>query len=174
MTVTNKWALLLLFAAFCRITPSHLQALLPYWTAAEDIPDFLLDGNEPRQACWADRITDQNTQQPVIAFVNRETWQVALEQGRRLDLEEMTSLDCSRVGMCCISTGRDDATWMTLRVRPPCSCELEMQPSVMAEIIHPSSLKTLLDGADASDSPCLLYHSQRNKVVVDIAYYAQS
>jgi hypothetical protein len=31
--------------------------------------------------------------------------------------------------------------------------ELGMQPSVVAEIVHPFSVKALLDGADASDSP---------------------
>ncbi|KAF5860550.1 hypothetical protein ETB97_001393 [Aspergillus alliaceus] len=57
---------------------------LPYRIAEEDIPGFLLDGNESRQVCWADRITYQNAQPPLIAFVNSESRQVALEQGRSL------------------------------------------------------------------------------------------
>jgi hypothetical protein len=58
--------------------------------------------------------------------------------------------------------------------------ELRMQLSVVAEIIHPFSLKALLDGtdgadgADASNSPWLLYHDGRNNDVADIAYCAES
>ncbi|RHZ53913.1 2EXR domain-containing protein [Aspergillus thermomutatus] len=66
---------------------------LPHRIAEEDTPNFLLDGNECRQACWANRITHQNAQPPAIAFVTSESRQVALEQGRRLELEETTSLE---------------------------------------------------------------------------------
>jgi hypothetical protein len=58
--------------------------------------------------------------------------------------------------------------------------ELGMQPAVVAEIIHPFSLKALLDGTDGADgvdgsnSPWLLYHDGRNKDVADIAYCAES
>ncbi|KAF4217715.1 hypothetical protein CNMCM6805_010418 [Aspergillus fumigatiaffinis] len=56
--------------------------------------------------------------------------------------------------------------------------ELGMQPSVVAEIIHPFSLKALLDGTDGADgvdgsnSPWLLYHDGRNNDVADIAGFS--
>jgi hypothetical protein len=64
--------------------PPELRCLiwklcLPHCTAEEDTLDFLLDGNECRQACSADSITNPNAQPPVIAFVNRESRQVPLE-----------------------------------------------------------------------------------------------
>jgi hypothetical protein len=166
---------------------------LPHRIAEEDTPDFLLDGNESRQACWADRITHQNAQPPAIAFVNSESRQVTLEEGRWLDLQETTSLESIWV-----QPRRDvlHLNWTRLRYNvwgnadDPSSPlamflwraeDLGMQPSVVAEIIHPFSLKALLDGgaddaddADESNSPWLLYHHGRNKDVADIAYCAES
>ncbi|EAU29610.1 predicted protein [Aspergillus terreus NIH2624] len=169
---------------------------LPHRIAEEDTPDFLLDGNESRQACWADRITHQNAQLPAIAFVNSESRQVTLEEGRWLDLQETTSLESIWV-----QPRRDvlHLNWTRLRYNvwgnadDPSSPlamflwraeDLGMQPSVVAEIIHPFSLKALLDGgaddaddaddADESNSPWLLYHHGRNKDVADIAYCAES
>jgi hypothetical protein len=62
LTVLTNGRLRLLFTAVSRTTPSHLEALPTHRIAEEDTPDFLLDGNESRQACWADRITHQNAQ----------------------------------------------------------------------------------------------------------------
>jgi hypothetical protein len=162
---------------------------LPHRIAEGDTPDFLLDGNESRQACWADRITHQNAQPPAIAFVNSESRQVALEEGRWLDLQDTTSLESIWV-----QPRRDvlHLNWTRLRYNvwgnadDPSSPiamflwraeDLGMQPSVVAEIMHPFSLKAPLDGADgadASDSPSLLYHDGRNKDVGDMAYCAES
>jgi hypothetical protein len=168
---------------------------LPHRIAEEDTPNFLLDGNESRQACQADRITHQNAQPPAMAFVNSESWQVTLEEGRWLDLQETTSLESIWV-----QSRRDvlHLNWTRLRYNvwgnadDPSSPiamflwqaeELGMQPSVVAEIIHPFSLKALLDGtdgtdgvdgADASNSRWLLYHDGRNNDVADIAYCAES
>ena len=66
---------------------------LPYRIAEEDIPAFLLDGDESRQACLPERTTYLNTRLPVIAFVNSESRQVALEQGRWEQGQESTSLE---------------------------------------------------------------------------------
>jgi hypothetical protein len=165
---------------------------LPHRIAEEDTPNFLLGGNELRQACQADRITHPSAQPPAIAFVNSESHQVTLEEGRWLGLQETTSLESIWV-----QPRRDvlHLNWTRLRYNvwgnadDPSSPiamflwraeELGMQLSVVAEIIHPFSLKALLDGtdgadgADASNSPWLLYHDGRNNDVADIAYCAES
>ncbi|KAK2590720.1 hypothetical protein QQS21_011591 [Conoideocrella luteorostrata] len=64
------------------------QLCLPHRTPEEDVPYFLLDGNESRQACWAESSTYQNAQPPTIAFVNRESRSVAFEQGHERDTTE--------------------------------------------------------------------------------------
>jgi hypothetical protein len=187
------------FHYFSRL-PLELRRLiwklcLPYRTAEEDTPDFLLDGNESRQACWAGYfhlkfkkypIKHQNAQPPAIAFVSSEAREVAFEHGRWLELEETTSLQSIWV-----QPRRDvlHLNWTRRRYNvwgnadDPSSPiamflwraeDLGMQPSVVAEIIHPFNLKALLDGADASDSPWLLYHKVMNKDVADIAYCAES
>ncbi|EEP79266.1 predicted protein [Uncinocarpus reesii 1704] len=162
---------------------------LPHRIAEEDTPDFLLDGNESRQACYGDRITHQNAQPPTIAFVNRESREVALENGHRLELDDTTSL-----AAIWVQPRRDvlHLNWTRLRyivwgnADDPASPiamylwraeDLGMQPSVVAEIIRPFSLKALFDhpdGADACDNPWFLYHRSRNQEVSDIAYCAES
>ncbi|KAB8228907.1 2EXR domain-containing protein [Aspergillus alliaceus] len=168
---------------------------LPYRIAEQDMPDFLLDGNESRQACWADRITYQNAQLPVIAFVNSESRQVALEQGRRLELDVTTSLKS-----IWIQPRRDvlHINWSRMSYKhaamacDPCSPidmflwhadDLGMRPSIVADIIYPFSLKALLDGADSADStdmwstgPCIKYKGreyERNQDVSDITAFAE-
>ncbi|CRG89004.1 hypothetical protein PISL3812_06039 [Talaromyces islandicus] len=160
------------FPAFKRL-PLELRRIiwklcLPCRIAEEDIVYFLLDGNESRQACWTRRTTYLNAQPPVIAFVNSESRQVALEEGRRSKPNESTSLESIWV-----QPRRDvlHLNWMRLRylyhgdiyvVPSPISLfllraeTLRMQPSVIAEIIHSFSLKALLDdpeSSDATDSP---------------------
>ncbi|KAF7624867.1 hypothetical protein AFLA_001746 [Aspergillus flavus NRRL3357] len=83
------------FHYFTRL-PLELRRLiwehcLPYRIAELDIPAFLLDGEESRQACLPEYTTHQNAQLPVIAFVNSESRQVALEEGRWVQGQETTS-----------------------------------------------------------------------------------
>ncbi|KAK5993503.1 hypothetical protein PT974_06935 [Cladobotryum mycophilum] len=145
------------------------QYCLPHRVVEEDTADFLLDGNESRQACWADRITRQNAQLPMIAFVNRESRQIALEQGHKLKLEEVTSLDSIWV-----QPHRDRLHLNWTRARwiawggysdhsSPIAMflwraeEHGMQPSVVAEIIHHFRLKPLFDAEGAPDDLAFLY-----------------
>ncbi|PKX92398.1 uncharacterized protein P174DRAFT_512991 [Aspergillus novofumigatus IBT 16806] len=127
--------------------PTELRRLiwkhcLPHRIAEEDTPDFLLDGNECRQACWADRI--KNAQPPPRRDVLHLNW-----TRRRYVVWENADDPSSLIGMF---------LWRAE--------DLGMQPSVVAEIIHPFRLKALLDGVDASDSP--------NKDVANTAYCAKS
>lgn len=147
---------------------------LPHRVAEEDECDFLLDGHNSRQACYAKRTTYLNTRLPVIAFVNSESRKVALEQGRwwKPGLGIRTEL-----GSLWVQPRRDGVhtNWQRLRYIDvgynefeKCSPlymflhyadELGVQPSVVAEAIHPFNMQALLDGADgadASDSPCFL------------------
>ncbi|KAF4292865.1 hypothetical protein KXX33_009211 [Aspergillus fumigatus] len=192
-TSSDNWMNNDSFHYFSQLPPELRRLIwthsLPHRIAEEDIPVFLLDGNEARQACWARRITHQNAQPPTIAFVNRESRQVALEHGRWLESQETTSLDSIWV-----QPRRDvlHLNWTRMRYNvwgnadDPSSPiamflwraeSLGMPPSVVAEIIHPFRLKALLEGAegaDASDSPWLLYRDGTNNDVADIAYCAES
>ncbi|KAE8365719.1 hypothetical protein BDV27DRAFT_144184 [Aspergillus caelatus] len=140
---------------------------LPYRIAEEDIPAFLLDGDESRQACFPKRTTYLNTRLPVIAFVNSESRHVALEQGRWERGQEPTSLESiwvqPRRDVWHINWTRASYDVMGPAIEPDSpmaytlwhAAELGMQPSIVAEMINYFDLKGLLDGtygtADADD-----------------------
>lgn len=155
------------FHYFTRL-PLELRRLiwehcLPYRIAELDIPAFLLDGEESRQACLPEYTTHQNAQLPVIAFVNSESRQVALEEGRWVQGQETTSKQ-----LIWVQPRRDvlhlNWTRMSYDVLGPLvglyspigwyslqAEELGMQPSIVAEIIYYFDLKGLLEGADGAD-----------------------
>jgi hypothetical protein len=181
------------FHYFSKLPPELRRLIwkhcLPHRIAEEDVPYFLLDGNEGNQACHAQQVMLENAQPPAIAFVNSESRQVALEQGRRLEPQETTSLESIWV-----QPRRDilHLNWAQLLYNTwgnagdpdsPIAMflwraeDLGMQPSVVAAVIHPSNFEGLLDGSDdaiASDDPCLLYHDTKNKDAAAIAYCAGS
>ncbi|KAB8266983.1 hypothetical protein BDV30DRAFT_244751 [Aspergillus minisclerotigenes] len=174
------------FHYFTRL-PLELRRLiwehcLPYRIAEEDIPAFLLDGDESRQACFPERTTYLNTRLPVVAFVNSESRQVALEQGRWEQGQETTSLESIWV-----QPHRDvwhiNWTRMSYDVLGPAiepdspmgyvlwhATELGMRPSIVAEMINYFDLKGLLDGtygtADADDDE-LWHRSFRHRAMSD-------
>ncbi|OGM48723.1 hypothetical protein ABOM_002037 [Aspergillus bombycis] len=145
---------------------------LPYRIAEQDIPAFLLDGDESRQACFPMRTTHLNTRLPVIAFVNSESRLVAFEHGRWDQGQGTTSLESIWV-----QPRRDgwhiNWTRMSYDVLGPLielsspmayflyyAAELRMQPSIVAEVIHYFDLKGLLDGtADDDDHHECVNHS---------------
>jgi hypothetical protein len=175
---------------------------LPYRIAEGDIVFFHLDGKESRQACYNNRTTLLNAQPPVIAFVNSESRQVALEEGHWYETNESTSLSSiwvqPRRDVLHLNWTRhiyrlrtdisepDTPIAMFLTIAEE---DLGMQSSVTAEIIHSFNLKVLLDDPDssnASDTPASLRDQElenwernlgicrreRNLEVFDIAAYA--
>jgi hypothetical protein len=134
---------------------------LPYRVAEEDVVVFDLNGRESRQACYNNRTTRLNAQPPVIAFVNSESRQVALEEGHML--ETTTKLSMSSIW---VQPRRDVLHLNWNRLYYACEMayepttpigtflweagELGMQCSMIAEIIHSFSLKALLDDPDSS------------------------
>ncbi|KAE8418057.1 hypothetical protein BDV36DRAFT_283196 [Aspergillus pseudocaelatus] len=136
---------------------------LPYRIAEEDIPAFLLDGEESRQACLPERITYLNTRLPVIAFVNNESRQVALGQGRWERGQEPTSLESiwvqPRRDVLHLNWTRMSYDVLGPLIEPESPIDwfsvqaeqLGMQPSIVAEIIYYFDLKGLLECADSTD-----------------------
>jgi hypothetical protein len=140
---------------------------LPHRIAEEDTPDCFFSGYRSNQACDARHTTRQNAQPPTIAFVNSESRQVVLEQGRILESVEGNDLKWLWVQprrdilhlnwtrMLYAIQGVDyDATGPTVEFLLHAT-DLGMRPSVVAELIHPFNLKAVLydaDGSDASDS----------------------
>ncbi|KAL7941007.1 hypothetical protein V8C42DRAFT_199612 [Trichoderma barbatum] len=159
---------------------------LPYRTAEEDVPYFLLDGNESRQACWANGSTYQNAQLPAIAFVNRESRQVVLEHGSKWEPPDTHSLESLWVQpgrdvlllnytrMWDLVAYGDTDTSSSVVVMFLWRAEVHsMQPSIVAETLHPFSLKALLDGGDASKAPRVLYEKIDNQEAGDVAGYVE-
>ncbi|KAE8318268.1 hypothetical protein BDV41DRAFT_572258 [Aspergillus transmontanensis] len=176
------------FHYFTRL-PLELRRLiwehcLPYRIAELDIPAFLLDGEESRQACLPTHTTRQNAQLPVIAFVNSESRQVALEEGRWVRGQETTSqkltwvqprrdvlhLNWTRMSYDVLGplVGLDSPiAWYPWQAE-----ELGMQTSIVAEIIYYFDLKGLLEGADGAhdaddDDPFLAPWSRRHYGMYD-------
>lgn len=176
------------FHYFTRLPPEirHLiwQHCLPCRVAQEDEAYFLLDGNESRQACLANRIRVRNSQPPAIAFVSKESRQVALEHGVELELQDTLSMD-----LIWVQPRRDmlHLNWVRRRYNvwgnaddptsPICMFlwraeDHRMEPSVVAEIIHPFDLEALLNGGEGaivSRDPWLFYHNGQNQELSDIA-----
>ncbi|UKZ59239.1 uncharacterized protein TrAtP1_000557 [Trichoderma atroviride] len=119
---------------------------------------------------------------PVIAMVNKEAQKIAKEHGRMIQMQESTNLDSIWV------QPRKDVlhlNWTRMRYvacygdpdafRSPLAMfvwqaeELGMQPSVVAEILHPFSIKALLGGSSASESPSVDYVSVENNDLADTA-----
>lgn len=157
---------------------------LPRRIAEEDIPYYFFDGDESRQACNPYRTTHQNNQLPTIAFVNSESQQVALEQGRWYETKSAVSpvsiwvqprwdvLHLNWMQRYYSAMGDPDSDspifmflWRAL--------DLGMHPSIEAELLHAFSLKAVLDGDDnASESPCVLYHCDRVSHVRHLVAFA--
>jgi hypothetical protein len=136
---------------------------LPYRIAEEDTPDGFFDGKESKHVCWNLRVTLQNAQIPAIAYVNSESREVALEQGRLLepaDVRTMESLwvqphrdvlhlNWTRMSYAAWGVDSDAPGWVDeflLQAK-----DLGMRPSVAADLIHPFSLKAVLDCAGDAD-----------------------
>ncbi|UKZ78341.1 hypothetical protein TrVFT333_006078 [Trichoderma virens FT-333] len=159
---------------------------LPCRVAEEDVPYLLLDGNESRQACWANASTHQNARPPTIAFVNRESRHVALEHGQNFEPPDSHSLDSvwlqpdrdvlllNYTKICdLVMYGHVDRTSSVVLLFLWRAEELQMQPCVVAELLHSFNLKTLLDGDDASDSPRVPQEKLGNPYSDDIASYTE-
>lgn len=157
------------------------ELCLPQRIVEEDAPFFLLDGNESRQACWALPTTYQNARQPVIAMVNKEAQKIAKEHGRMIQMQESTNLDSiwaqprrdvlhlNWTRMRYAVYGDPDGFSSPLAMFIWQAEELGMQPSVVAEILHPLSIKALLEGGSASENPSVNYISVKNNDLSDIA-----
>ncbi|KAJ5360576.1 hypothetical protein N7517_009767 [Penicillium concentricum] len=142
---------------------------LPHRIAEEDSPDYWFDGYESKQVCWARRLEFQNSQPPVIAFVNSESRQVALEQGHLLELPyEITLRESKKIW---VQPRRDVLHYNWTRMwyaiqgvdsDGPGSVDefllhakdLGMRPSVTAELIYTFSLKQVLECDGDVDELC--------------------
>ncbi|KAE8162607.1 hypothetical protein BDV40DRAFT_312273 [Aspergillus tamarii] len=151
---------------------------LPYRIAEEDIPAFLLDGDESRQGCFPNRTTHLNTRLPVIAFINSESRQVALEHGRwdqgqgpvRLESiwvqprRDVWHINFTRMSYDVLGPANDPGCPMPDFLYH--AAELGMQPSIVAEVIHYFDLKALLDGTaddvDDDDDETFCFQSFRH------------
>ncbi|KAJ5757556.1 uncharacterized protein N7511_006250 [Penicillium nucicola] len=132
----------------------------------------------------------RNDQPPALACINRESRQIAMEEGHRVELEESTSL-----ASIWVQPRRDvlHFNWTRLRyIAWGCSdvpdspiamflCRAEklgMQPSVVADIISPFYLLAAIDGGGSPyldyHSPSLHYHGINNQEVGDIESCAES
>lgn len=85
------------FPQFARF-PLELRRLiwfrcLPRRILEEDVPYTLLDGQDSRQACWPIKTTFQNARVPLIASINREARQTALEWGQIQKSQDHASLE---------------------------------------------------------------------------------
>ncbi|RFU75579.1 hypothetical protein TARUN_6639 [Trichoderma arundinaceum] len=157
------------------------QYCLPHRVAEEDVPYLLLDGTESRQACRADHTTHQNALPPAIASVSREARQVVLERGYSMKLDGSTSLKSIWVQPCRdvlhlnspwlrrVVYGSTDSFLSPMTRFLWCAEDQGMQPSIVAELIHPFSLKALLDGRASSSSPSISSDGIDNIDVADIA-----
>ncbi|KAB8256151.1 hypothetical protein BDV32DRAFT_161365 [Aspergillus pseudonomiae] len=150
---------------------------LPYRIAEEDIPAFLLDGDESRQGCFPKRTTHLNTRLPVIAFVNSESRLVAFEQGRYMQGQQTTSLESiwvqPRRDVLHINWTRMsyDVLGPLIELTSPVgwflwqAYELGMKPSIVAEMIHYFDLEGLLNGTadddDDDDDKIFCFRSSR-------------
>jgi hypothetical protein len=178
------------FHYFVRLPPEIRRLIwrlcLPYRVAEEEEACFSFDGEECRQACVARRIANLNAQPPTLAFVCTESRQVAMESGHSLELSvgadwiwvqpqrDMLLLNWVRRAY--------NVWWQTSDLSSPVAMFLlrasddGMEPSVIAEIIHPFRLEALLldghDSAAVSDDPRVLYHGNENIEVSDIAAFA--
>ncbi|CAI7613350.1 unnamed protein product [Penicillium pancosmium] len=138
--------------------------------AEYDAPFFQLNGVEGHQTCDPLSTTRRNSQLPVIAFVNSESRQVALENGRApkfmlFGKSEPFGRDLKWVrpsqDILHLNWVREQEARAQGDYDPPCEVpfflapviELGMRPSVAADTIHPFSLETLFEGYVATDDP---------------------
>ncbi|KAJ6128147.1 hypothetical protein N7471_009364 [Penicillium samsonianum] len=152
---------------------------LPHRIAEEDTPDSFFDGYQSKHVCWNRRMTLQNAQLPAIAYINSESRQVALGQGRLLepaDVRTMESLwvqphrdllhlNWTRLTYASWGVDSDAPGWVDeflLQAK-----ELGMRPSVAADLIHVFSLKAVLDCA--GDADALGTHNPFHFGISDIA-----
>ncbi|KAJ5864483.1 uncharacterized protein N7529_006399 [Penicillium soppii] len=136
---------------------------LPYRIAEEDLPDGFFDGYASKHMCWNPRMTLQNAQMPAIAYVNSESRQVALEQGRLLEPadtrnieslwvqphRDVLHLNWTRLYYSAWGVDDDAPGWVDeffLQAK-----DLGMRPSIAANLIHFFSLKAVLDCAGDAD-----------------------
>ncbi|OQE39991.1 hypothetical protein PENCOP_c006G04200 [Penicillium coprophilum] len=137
---------------------------LPYRIAEEDTPDSFFDGYTSKHVCWNLSVTLQNAQKPAISYVNSESRQVALEQGRLLEparvvffeslwvqpLRDVLHLSWTRFCFTDLAIDSDapgPVDEFILQAK-----DLGMRPSVAADLIHPFSLKGVLDCAGDVDA----------------------
>ncbi|GAM42379.1 hypothetical protein TCE0_044r16299 [Talaromyces pinophilus] len=166
---------------------------LPRRVAQVDPCDAFFDGRKPEQVCAVRSVTIENTRQPVIAFVNHESRQVALEQGRWLREKEETNAACVLLPSFWIQRRRDvlhlnwtpersdnsyrfkyedGESWLFMFLYR--ADELRMERSIVADAIHPFNLHALLDSADdevVSESPFIKYESWKSVALPDMAWY---
>ncbi|KUM61872.1 hypothetical protein ACN42_g5226 [Penicillium freii] len=152
---------------------------LPHRIAEEDTPESFFDGYNSKHVCWSRRMTLQNAQLPAIAYINSESRQVALEQGRLLepaDVRTMESLwvqphrdvlhlNWTRLTYASWGVPSDAPGWVDeflLQAK-----DLGMQPSIAADLIHFFSLKAVLDCA--GDANALGTHNHFQFGTSDIA-----
>ena len=164
---------------------------LPRRVAQVDPCDAFFDGRKPEQVCAVRSVTIENTRQPVIAFVNHESRQVALEQGRWLRDEGETC--CILLPSFWIQRRRDvlhlnftperSGLWYIFESENGEALlfmffyradELRMERSIVADAIHPFNLHALLDSADdaeVSERPIIKYEQYESVALSDIAWY---
>ncbi|KAJ5165279.1 uncharacterized protein N7500_007109 [Penicillium coprophilum] len=137
---------------------------LPYRIAEQDTPDSFFDGYTSNHVCWNLSVTLQNAQKPAISYVNSEARQVALEQGRILEPARVVFLESLWVqplrDVLHLSWTRFSFTDLAIDSDAPGPVDefilqakdLGMRPSVAADLIHPFSLKGVLDCAGDVDA----------------------
>lgn len=136
----------------------------------------------------------ENTRQPVIVFVNHESRQVALEQGRWLGYEVEISLQCVLLPLFWIQRRRDvlhlnwtlerSDFWYRFSYEDGQGWaftffyqadELRMGRSIVADAIHSFNFHALLDSAgddEVSEIPFIKYEERKNVALTDMAWYS--
>ncbi|KAJ5872615.1 uncharacterized protein N7529_004968 [Penicillium soppii] len=137
---------------------------LPYRIAEEDPPSDFFEGYQSKHVCSNLRVTLQNAQIPVIAYVNRESRQVALEQGRLLEPADVRTIESlgvqphrdvlhlnwTRSRYIDWAVDSDAPGWVDeflLQAK-----DLGIWPSIATDLIHIFNLKAVLDCAGDADT----------------------
>ncbi|KAL7902433.1 hypothetical protein HDV63DRAFT_17992 [Trichoderma sp. SZMC 28014] len=160
------------------------ELCLPQRVVEEEDPDFLLDGNYSRQACLAQPTTYQNVRPPVISRVNKEGQRIAKRHGQMIHMQDSRYFDSiwaqPRKDVLHLNwtDKRTLVAFGGIDIQEPFFMhmwqaeELGMRPSVVAEVLHPFSIKALLEGDSASKSPGVDYVSVQNLHLAHISDYA--
>jgi hypothetical protein len=174
------------------------EQCLPNRVAQVDPCDTYFDGRETEQTCDVESVTIENAKQPVVAFINREARQVALQNGRWIRkrpnrIEEMIiqsfwaqqrrdvlhlnwGVENDDSNYCRVGRDLDDHCISKFLLRAE---DLRMKRSIVADGIHPFRLRPLLYPDSVSDpwfdavsrDPIIKYEENNNIPSRNLAGY---